>query len=422
MLTEISTRIPPLATVRRRLPSGQPVDIDAALTAEWERLKRADAVRGKRIAIGIGSRGVAEIPKIARRLAALVRESGGEPFIVPAMGSHGGATPEGQIEVLAGLGVTEDSAGCPIRATMETVILGETVDGFPLHFDRNAAEADGLIIANRVKIHTDFHGPHESGLLKMLAIGLGKENGAARIHSFGVHGLRNIMPEVARALLPKINLVAGVATVEDGYHRPVIIEMLTPALLAQGEQRLLDECRRLMPRLPVDDIDVLIVDLMGKDISGAGMDTNIIGRWRIAGEPEPETPRVKALVVLDLTESSHGNATGVGLADFTTRRLLDKIDFPIFTKNIFTSGFPLRGYIPLVYETDEAAIEAALAHVFRANPDGRGAARVIRIRSTLDLDEIQVSPSLLDEVRASPGFVDADEPRPLDFVGGSLLD
>src|SRR5690606_9310298 len=410
MLTEITTRIPPLATVRRRLPAGEPVDIDATLSREWQRLNLADQVRGKRIAIGIGSRGVAGVVTIARRLVALVRDSGGEPFIVPAMGSHGGATPEGQIEVLAGLGVTEASAGCPVRATMETVVLGETADGFPLHFDRYAAEADGLIIANRVKIHTDFHGPHESGLLKMLAIGLGKENGAARIHSYGVHGLRDIMPEVARALLPKINLVAGIATVEDGYHRPVLLEVLRPDNLIEREQALLDEARRLMPRLPVDDIDVLIVDLMGKDISGAGMDTNVIGRWRIAGEPEPDAPRVKALVVLDLTEASHGNATGVGLADFTTRRLLDKIDFPVFTKNIFTSGFPLRGYIPLVYETDEAAIDAALTHVFRANPSGRGSARVMRIRSTLDLETVQVSPSLLDEVRASEGFIEADEP------------
>jgi hypothetical protein len=420
MLTEITTRIPPLATVRRRLPSGEPVDIEAVLSAEWERLKRADQVRGKRIAIGIGSRGVAGIPTIARRLATLVRESGGDPFIVPAMGSHGGATPEGQVEVLAGLGVTESSAGCPIHATMETVILGEIGDGFPLHIDRNVAEADGLIIANRIKIHTDFHGPHESGLLKMLAIGLGKERGAAKHHSYGVHGLRDLMPQTAKAMLTKINLVAGVGIVEDGYHRPVIMEMLTADTLVQGEQRLLNEARRLMPRLPVDDIDVLIVDWMGKDISGAGMDTNIIGRWRIAGEPEPEAPRVKMLVVLDLTDSSHGNAAGVGLADFTTRRLVDKIDFPIYNKNVFTSGFLERGKLPMIYESDEAAIEAALDHVFRANPDTRDSARVIRIRSTLDLETIHVSLSLLDEVRTSPGFLDADEPHPLEFRDGFL--
>jgi hypothetical protein len=391
------------------------------LVREWQRLGLAQQVQGKHIAIGIGSRGVAEIATIARTLAALVRTSGGYPFIVPAMGSHGGATPAGQIDVLAGLGVTEASAGCPIHATMDTVIIGETASGFPLHLDRHVAEADGLMIANRIKIHTDFHGPHESGLLKMLAIGLGKEQGAARHHSYGVRGLRDIMPEAAQALLQRVNLIAGVATVEDGYHRPVLLELLKPDEIVSGEQRLLTEARRLMPRLPVDNIDVLIVDYLGKDISGTGMDTNVIGRLRIEGEPEPEAPHIRALVVLDLTAASHGNATGIGLADFTTRRLLDKIDFPTTSKNIFTSGFLARGRIPLVYETDEAAINTALDHLFRTDPTARDSARIMRIRSTLDLEEIQVSPSLLDEVRASDGFIEADDPRLLDFANGDLF-
>ncbi len=421
MLKEkIATRIPALCTVRRRLPAGESVPIVDTLRSEWERLQLAEQVRDKRIAIGVGSRGVAEIVTIARMLAALVNESGGEPFVVPAMGSHGGATPTGQLAVLAGLGVTESSVGCPLRATMETVVLGETVEGYPLHMDRNVAEADGLIIANRVKIHTDFHGPHESGLLKMLAIGLGKENGAAWIHRQGVHGLRDIMPVIAKALLEKVNVIAGVATVEDGYHRPVELQVLTPVRMVTGEQALLERSRELMPRLPADEIDVLIIDKMGKDISGAGMDTNIIGRWFIAGEPEPEKPRVKALVVLDLTDASHGNATGAGLADFMTQRLLDKIDFPLTVKNIYTSGFLQRGRLPLVYATDEEAIDMALNHVFRANPQDRHTARVMRIASTLDLERVQVTENLLDEVRSDPGFVDASGPEVLDFHDGKL--
>ena len=422
MLTDIAYRIPPLCTVQRRLPMGDPVDIETVLVSEWARLGLDERVRDKRIAIGIGSRGVAEIVTIARQLVALVKQGGGEPFIVPAMGSHGGATPDGQLDVLAGLGVTEASVGCPLLATMETDVLGETAAGYPLYIDRNVAEADGLIIANRVKIHTDFHGPHESGLLKMLAIGLGKETGAASIHQQGVFGLRNIMPEVAKGLLGKINLIAGIATIEDGYHRPVELAVLPPDQLVSGEQTLLQQSRDLMPRIPADEIDVLIIDKMGKDISGAGMDTNIIGRWFIKGEPEPETPRVKALVVLDLTEASHGNATGIGLADFTTQRLFDKINFPMTTKNIYTSGFLERGRLPLVYATDEEAIEMALAHVFRANPDQRPNARVVRIANTLDLEEVQVTANLLDEARRDPGFVDASEPAPMQFVHGSLLD
>ncbi len=397
-----------LFAVKRRLPGGEPVDLPLVLAHEWQRLGLAAQANGKRIAIGIGSRGVAGIDIIARELARLVQQSGGQPFIVPAMGSHGGATPQGQLEVLASLGVTEHSAGCPLRATMDTVVLGETAHGLPVHVDRYVAEADGLIVANRVKMHTDFHGPTESGLLKMIAVGLGKERGAALIHNYGVRGLRDFVPEVAAVTLDKINVLAGFATVEDGYHRPVRLEAFRAQDIAAGERRLLDVARSLAPRLPVDDIDVLIVDQMGKEISGSGMDTNIIGRWMIAGEPEPDRPRIKAIVLLDLTGATHGNATGIGLADFTVRRVLNKIDFTLTTRNVITSGFLQRGRLPLVFDTDEQAIDAALTHVFRANPQDRPGARIMRIRSTLDLEELWVSPNLLDEVQASPGFISVE--------------
>ncbi|MBI1277708.1 MAG: DUF2088 domain-containing protein [Anaerolineaceae bacterium] len=419
----IETReyLPQLCAVRRRLPSGEEVNIRAQIRHEWERLNLAEQVKGKSIALGFGSRGVARIDEIAREMVAMVKASGGDPFIVPAMGSHGGATPAGQIEVLSGLGITEESAGCPIRATMETVILGHTGRGQPVHFDRFAAEADGYMICNRIKIHTDFHGPHESGLIKMLGIGMAKEIGAASLHDHGVVGLRDYMPENARLVLQNTHFMAGFGVVEDGYHRPVHLEAFTKSNVEIGEKRLLDLARSLMPRLPVDDIDVLIIDFMGKDISGAGMDTNVIGRWRIPGEPEPETPRIKAIVILDLTEASHGNAIGTGLADFTTRRLLDKIDFPVTTKNAFTSGFLMRGNLPMVFATDAEAIDAALTSVFRANPQAHGGARVMRIRSTLDLEQIWVSATLLDEVTASDGFIDAGELQPLQFENGVLI-
>ena len=288
---------------------------------------------------------------------------------------------------------------------MDTVILGEIEQGLDVYLDRLAAQADAFFIINRVKIHTDFHGRYESGLMKMLAIGLGNQDGAFQLHNHGVHGLRDLMPKVATYILTHSKLVAGIATIEDGYHRPVELAVLPHDEILSREPGLLERSRDFVPRLPVDDVDVLIVDEIGKEISGAGMDTNVIGRFWIDGEPDPDTPRIKALVALDLTEASHGNACGIGLADFTTQRLVDKIDFQVTALNIRTSGFLRRGHIPLVLATEDDAIDAALHHVFRRNPGARRDARVVRIRNTLALDHLQVSASLIDDVRASPGFI-----------------
>ena len=391
-------RIPNLYPITQALPSAQPVDIAATLKAEWARLDLARQVQGKRIALGFGSRGIAKIDEIAAQLVSLVKSSGGHPFIVPAMGSHGGGTPEGQIEVLDGLGISEASMGCPIHATMEVVDMGMTSAGVRAYMDKNAAGADGLIITNRAKVHTDFHGPHESGLLKMLAIGLGKETGARAIHQHGVKGLRDYMPVVGKQLLAKSPFLAGFGIVEDGYHAVAHLEGFGVDSVVAGDQRLLQRSRELMPRLPVDDIDVLIVDEIGKDISGAGLDTNIIGRWMIAGEPEPESPRVKRIVILDLTPASHGNGTAYGLADFMSRKLFDKIDFPITTKNIFTSGFLERGRMPMVFESDEETIQAALFDAFRADPSQAVDARVVRIKNTLALEKLWVSENVRAEL------------------------
>ncbi len=390
--------IPTLYPIKQRLPKGEPVDIERRLEAEWAKLGLAAATRGQRIALGFGSRGIASIDRIAAKLVALVKASGGAPFIVPAMGSHGGGTPAGQIEVLAGLGISEKTMGCPIQATMQVVDTGRSSVGLPAYLDRNVAAADGLIIANRAKVHTDFRGPHESGLLKMLAIGLGKETGARAIHQHGVIGLRDYMPEVAKHLLRHSNFLAGFGIVEDGYHTVAQLEGFDADNIVEGDQRLLQRSRQLMPSLPVDDIDLLIIDEIGKDISGAGLDTNIIGRWMIDGEPEPAAPRIKRIVILDLTPASHGNATAYGLADFMSQRLFDKIDFPITIKNMFTSGFLQRARMPLVFASDEETIQAALFDAFRANPAASADARVMRIKNTLELENLQVSANIAAEL------------------------
>lgn len=413
--------IPSLYSINQKLPKADPVDIDQHLDHEWERLALAQQVKGKQIALGFGSRGVAKIDVIAKKLVALVKASGGEPFIVPAMGSHGGAVPEGQIDVLAGLGITEASVGCPIHATMEVVDLGMTSTGLPALIDKNVAEADGLIVTNRIKVHTDFHGPHESGLLKMLAIGLGKETGASAIHQHGTTGLREYMPEIAKHMLENINFIAGFGTVEDGYHDCVMLEGFRADTIVEGEQRLLQQSRDLMPRIPVDEIDVLIIDEIGKDVSGAGLDTNIIGRWMIEGEPEPETPNIKRIIILDLTPASHGNATAYGLADFMSQRLFDKIDFPITIKNIFTSGFLERGRMPMVFGTDQDTIQNAIFDAYRGNMDQHENARVVRIKNTMELEQLWVSPNIADELRSADHITIGEQPTELAFTEGQLF-
>jgi len=393
-----NVQIPTLYPIKQALPKGQPVDIEATLAADWARLDLASAVNGKRIALGFGSRGVASIDKIAAKLVALVKASGGEPFIVPAMGSHGGATPAGQIEVLAGLGISEETMGCPINATMEVVDTGMTSTGLPAYIDKNVYEADGLIITNRTKVHTDFHGPHESGLLKMLAIGLGKETGARTIHQQSTVGLRDYMPVIAQHLIDSINFVAGFGVVEDGYHSVAHLEGFTAETVVEGDQRLLQQSRELMPSLPVEEIDLLIIDEMGKNISGAGMDTNIIGRWLVEGELEPTSPRIKRIVVLDLTPESHGNATTYGFADFMSKTLFDKIDFQKTMKNMFTSGALKRCRMPLFFETDEETIRAGLYDAFRSDPSQCANARVMRIKNTLEIETLWVSANILAEL------------------------
>ncbi len=365
----------------------------------------------RRIAIGVGSRGIQDLEPMVRRLVERVKSGGGAPFIVPAMGSHGGATPEGQLEVLASLGITEASMGCPIKATMDTVLLGKTPGGLPAYFDAIAAQADGILILNRVKMHTSFHGSLESGLHKMLAIGMGKEKAATLLHSRGPEGLRDDMPEVARFLLTKVPFLAGFGVVEDGYHRPVTLRGLSASELNAGEQELLRLSKSLAPSLPFPNVDVLVIDRMGKDISGTGMDTNVIGRLRIPGHAEPTEPHVKAIVVLDLSEATHGNALGMGLADFTVKKLADKVDFSLTGKNVLASGFLERGRLPVVLGDPAEALQAALNHVFRDHPEGRATARVLHIGSTLELEEFRVSENLIGEMRKLPGYLEDSGPE-----------
>ena len=383
---------PALYTIRQRFPHDCLADVLGTLRAELAGCP-ARVRPGMRVALAVGSRGIANLAAVVRETVDWVRAQGGEPFIVPAMGSHGGATAAGQKAVLAEYGITEAGVGAPVRSSMEVVELPRGDCALPVYCDRLAAAADATIIINRVKPHTSFHGRHESGLMKMTAIGLGKHQQALAIHARGVTGLRDLMPRVAAQILAQGNILLGIALVENAYDETCHLAVLPAAEIAEREPALLEMARARMPRLPLDDIDLLIVEEMGKNISGLGMDPNIIGRLKIAGQPEPETPHIRLIYVRDLTEATQGNATGMGLADLMARRAAEKIDYRATYANVITTGWLERGKLPVVADTDRAALEIAECSLAtQAAPPWR----IVRVRNTLHLDLLQVSAPALD--------------------------
>jgi hypothetical protein len=379
-------------------------DVPAAVWAQLDAVGLAAKLRPcMSVAVTAGSRGIHDIVPALRTTVDYLREHGATPFLIPAMGSHGGAEAPEQVTLLRELGVTEESIGCPIRATMDVVELGRLPNGTPIHFDRYAAEADGVVVVNRVKLHTDFHGSIESGLSKMIAIGLGKKRGAETIHSHGPNGLRTLIPAIARQVAGTGRILCGVALLENADERTAEVVALPPeAIGAAEEEALLVRAANLMGRLPFAHLDVLIVDELGKNISGCGMDTNIIGRMRIPGQPEPDAPQISIIVALDITPQSHGNAAGVGLADLIPAKLAHKIDFTATYINGLTSGIGgvQRIMLPAVLPTARDAIAAAL-HCC-AQPD-YDAIRLARVRNTLALQEMLISRPLLEETQAA-GF------------------
>jgi hypothetical protein len=423
MLKELSTVFPRMITLRQSLyhaPLGEE-GVIAAVRREFAKLNLGEKIGpGKSVAIGGGSRGVASIALITRTIVEEVRKLGGEPFVFPAMGSHGGATPEGQRELLASLGMSEDYLGCPVRCTMDTVVLGTTAHGLKVYLDKYASEADAIIVANRIKPHTNFRGDIESGLMKILSIGAGKHAQAIAIHSHGSLNLRENIPAVARVILEHATVVAGFAILEDAYHNVARIEGIAPRDIFRRESELLKEVWRTLPKLPVNDIDLLIVDEIGKNISGGGMDSNVTGRVYMQDVYRWEEPDIKAVVALDLTPESHGNAIGIGMADLTVKRLAEKVD-PVSTAiNAITGGGPISAAIPPVCAHDREAVRIALDYLIGPVPPEQ--ARIIRIKNTLALDTLQVSESLMRELWGRDGFSFEGELHEMSFAGdGALL-
>jgi hypothetical protein len=360
----------------------------------------AKRCQGKRIAITAGSRGISQIPEILAALISRLRAYGADPFIVPAMGSHSGATAPGQVQMLTNLGMTEATLGAPILSSMEVVLVGSLPNGMPVYIDKYASEADGIVIVNRVKPHTDFTGEYESGLAKMSVLGLGKHKGAAMLHSYGVEGLQVLMPQAARLIVQKMPVLFGLASIENAYHEVASIEAVPPQGIGGPEEReLLKLAYSLMPRFPFPEIDVLIVEEMGKNISGVGMDPKVIGRVKVHGVPDLAPCDIRAIAVLDITPQAHGNASGIGLADVTTRRLVDQIDFEALYINCVTAGVCgiQRSFIPMVAPDDRAAIATALRVCGQPDPLQ---ARLVRIKNTLSLGEIDVSECLAGQIQA----------------------
>ena len=407
---------PQFVPMQQEFDAREVVDLEGVLVEGIRTVLDRTCVKpGESVAVGVGSRGVSPIQQVTTAVVRELKTSGLQPFIVPAMGSHGGGTAEGQRHVLAERGITELDVGAPIRATMETHVLGTTPHGVDVHMDLNAFSADHVVIIARVKPHTSFRSDIESGLCKMLSVGLGKRAGAASIHEAG---LAQTIPEAATVGIDSGKLLFGVALVENAFDRPYLARVCPPHELHQTDRELLIEAKRILPGIPTDQLDLLIVDEIGKDISGTGMDTNVIGMWRrIGGE---RTPDYGFLSVLRLRQTSDGNAVGIGMADFTTQTLVDTIDREQTYVNALTALAPLMVRIPLTLANDRDCLEAAIGLAQRAGgPD----VRLGRIKNTLELESFSVTPPVAEEMHLAGSATPAGNPAPLRFGShGNLID
>ncbi len=411
---------PPIARVRQLVRQPKVAAVPRAVAQAIRSSRIRDRVApGGSVALTVGSRGINGIAAIARAAVQTLQDLGFQPFVIAAMGSHGGATEAGQLALLGELGVTEGSVGCPVRSAMATVVLGQNSFGLPIHFDANALAADGIVLLNRIKPHTSFTGRYESGLLKMLTIGLGKQQGAEQVHKLGLAGLSRLLPEVGSFLLDRTPVVLGLALLENADERTARVVGVEPEAILEREPALLDEARTLMARLPFDQIDILMVGELGKNYSGTGLDPNVIGRQRVETMPDLPRPVVTRLAVLDLSPETRGNALGIGLADLTTDRLVAAIDPGPMRVNSMTSNFLTRARVPLSLPTDRDVLAACLDTCWRIDPSE---ARFVLIPNTLELTHLWVTEPLLEEVHAHPNLVVESDLGPIPFEPDGTLD
>nr|WP_026105183.1 lactate racemase domain-containing protein [Halalkalibacterium ligniniphilum] len=409
LLNDVS--IPKMFKVRQRFVAPEIKDVPAEVRTAIEQANVLSRIKsGDKVAIAVGSRGVADLPIITREVVRSVKRVGGEPFIVPAMGSHGGATDEGQAEVLAQLGVNEETVEAPIRSSMEVVEVGRLENGLPIYTDKLAYEADKIIIINRIKPHTAFRGKVESGLMKMVTIGLGKQKGAEAAHKYSFKHMDEHVPQMAKIVIEKTPVIFGLATIENAFDRPAKIVAIPAEEFESKEPELLLEAKERMPRIMVDDIDVLVIDEIGKDISGDGMDPNITGRY--ATPYASGGPDVRRIVVLGLTEKTHGNANGIGHADFTTKKVFEEIKWEKGYANALTSTVVEVVKLPMFLSTAELAVKAGIKTCNTLTPDK---VKIVRIANTLDIKEIWMSECLYNFAKEHPDLEIVSEPTEMTF-------
>ena len=413
-------QLPKMRMIRQQFEISPAVNVSGELDREWSRIKKGlDLPSGSKIAIGVGSRGISNLSVVVRDVVARLKEAGHNPFVTPAMGSHGGATAKGQTDVLRLRGITEERVGAPVRATMEVQPMGEA-NGIPLFLDRLAFEADGIVLINRVKPHTNFIGPTESGAIKMMAIGLGNQKGAEHYHRLSVvRSQYEIIRSAGKALLQKCPVLFGVCLLENQAHETARIKMALAHELEAVESKLLETARAWLPTLPLSEMDLLIIDEMGKDISGEGIDPCVVGRDVCAYGAKRPWPKITRIFVRDLTEGSEGSALGIAQADFTTQRLVDKIDFDATLVNAITACAPEAMKIPLALKTDREVIATALKTL---RPYDLTDLRMVHIKNTLELTKLVVSVGCLDALKKNiPLVIDAKDTELAFDDSGNLI-
>ncbi|MCM3118316.1 nickel-dependent lactate racemase [Neobacillus sp. MER 74] len=403
--------IPKMVKVRQKFHAPEIENVEEAVREAIAEAKVMARIKpGDLVAIAVGSRGVADLPILVRETANAVKKAGGNPFIVPAMGSHGGATAEGQKDVLEQLGVTEGTTGAPVKSSMEVVEIGRLENGLPIYIDKHAYEADKVIVINRIKPHTAFRGPVESGLMKMITIGLGKQKGAEAAHAYSFKYMAEHVVKMAEIAIARVPIIFGLGTLENAYDRPAKIVAIPSEEIFTKEPSLLLEAKSLMPRIMFDPIDVLVVNEIGKDISGDGMDPNITGRY--ATPYASGGPKVTRIAVLGLTKKTHGNANGIGMADMSTKKVLDETALEKGYANALTSTVIDVVKLPMILENEELAVKAAIK---TCNAFDLSKARVVRIKNTLDIHEIWISESLLEEAKQNEFIEILSEPIEMNF-------